>query len=58
MLMSALFVAGAFAVSGNVAKADAVQANNSNNVNSTEVKQNNTMLVLIKLLLKPQVKKN
>ena len=40
--MSALFVAGAFAVSGNVAKADAVQANNSNNVNSTEVKQNNT----------------
>lgn len=42
MLMSALFVAGAFAVSGNVAKADTVQANNSNNVNSTEVKQNNT----------------
>lgn len=40
--MSALFVAGAFAVSGNVAKADTVQANNSNNVNSTEVKQNNT----------------
>ena len=42
MLMSALFVAGAFAVSGNVVKADTVQANNSNNVNSTEVKQNNT----------------
>ncbi|WP_367719552.1 hypothetical protein [Lactobacillus gasseri] len=42
MLMSALFVAGAFAVSGNVAKTDTVQANNSNNVNSTEVKQNNT----------------
>lgn len=42
MLMSALFVAGAFAVSGNVAKADTVQANNSNNVNGTEVKQNNT----------------
>ena len=42
MLMSALSVAGAFAVSGNVVKADTVQANNSNNVNSTEVKQNNT----------------
>ncbi|QTQ40044.1 hypothetical protein [Lactobacillus taiwanensis] len=42
MLMSALFVAGAFAVSGNVAKADTVQANNGNAVNSTDVKQNNT----------------
>lgn len=40
MLMSALFVAGAFAINGNVVKADAVQA--VNNANSTEVKQNNT----------------
>ena len=40
MLMSALFVAGAFALNGNVAKADNVQAVNNNNANSTEVKQN------------------
>ena len=40
MLMSALFAAGAFALNGNVAKADNVQAVNNNNANSTEVKQN------------------
>ncbi len=40
MLMSALFAAGAFAINGNVAKADNVQAVNNNNANSTEVKQN------------------
>ena len=39
MLMSALFAAGAFALNGNVAKADNVQAVNNNNSNSTEVKQ-------------------
>lgn len=38
--MSALFAAGAFALNGNVAKADNVQAVNNNNANSTEVKQN------------------
>ncbi|KXN76638.1 hypothetical protein [Lactobacillus johnsonii] len=40
MLMSALFAAGAFALNGNVAKADNVQVVNNNNANSTEVKQN------------------
>lgn len=40
MLMSALFAAGAFALNGNVAKADNVQAVNNNNANSTAVKQN------------------
>lgn len=40
MLMSALFAAGTFALNGNVAKADNVQAVNNNNANSTEVKQN------------------
>lgn len=40
MLVSALFAAGAFALNGNVAKADNVQAVNNNNANSTEVKQN------------------
>lgn len=40
MLMSALFAAGAFALNGNVAEADNVQAVNNNNANSTEVKQN------------------
>lgn len=39
ILMSALFAAGAFALNGNVAKADNVQAVNNNNANSTEVKQ-------------------
>ncbi len=47
MLMSALFAAGAFAINGNVAKADNVQAVNNNNANSTEVKQNTVMLIAV-----------
>lgn len=40
MLMSALFVAGAFAINGNIAKADTVQAVNNNAAKTSEVKQN------------------